>query len=82
MTGIDAETSHDIAEGITGRGGMYLEAQIQGSKKRSEQGTLCILTAGDRDLFKECDSCFAAIGENSFYLGKQRHLLIKFYSTN
>lgn len=70
MTGIDSETSADIADGINGRGGMYLEAQIQGSKARSENGTLCILTAGDRDLFKDCETCFAAIGEHSFYLGK------------
>lgn len=70
MTGIDHETSADIADGITGRGGMYLEAQIQGSKKRAEEGALCILTAGDRDLFNECETCFSAIGENSFFLGE------------
>lgn len=70
MTGIDAETSADIADGITGRGGMYLEAQIQGSKARSEAGRLIILAAGDRDLFKECESCFAAFGQHSFFLGK------------
>lgn len=70
MTGIDAETSADIADGITGRGGMYLEAQIQGSKLRAENGTLCILAAGDRDLFKECETCFGAISESSFFLGK------------
>lgn len=69
MTGIDAETSADIADGITGRGGMYLEAQIQGSKLRSENGELCLLTAGDNDLFKECETCFAAISSNSFFLG-------------
>merc|ERR1712142_1143489 len=32
MTGIDAETSQDIAEAINNRGGRYLEAQVQGSK--------------------------------------------------
>lgn len=28
MTSIDAETSHDIADGITSKGGRYLEAQV------------------------------------------------------
>lgn len=29
MTSIDAETSQDIADGITSRGGRYLEAQVR-----------------------------------------------------
>ena len=29
MTGIDPETSQDIAESITGKGGRYLEAQVR-----------------------------------------------------
>ncbi|KAK6637604.1 hypothetical protein RUM44_008026 [Polyplax serrata] len=70
MTGIDPETSQDIAESITGKGGRYLEAQIQGSKTQSEEGTLIILAAGDRSLFDECQSCFEAMGKNSFYLGE------------
>lgn len=70
MTGIDSESSADISDGITGRGGMYLEAQIQGSKAKSEDGTLCLLTAGDHDLYKDCETCFAAISAYSFYLGK------------
>ncbi|XP_066999314.2 cytokine-like nuclear factor N-PAC isoform X2 [Anabrus simplex] len=70
MTGIDAETSQDIAEAINAKGGRYLEAQVQGSKIQAEQGTLVILAAGDRSLFDECQSCFKAMGKNSFYLGE------------
>uniref|UniRef100_A0A1B6KTN4 Uncharacterized protein n=2 Tax=Graphocephala atropunctata TaxID=36148 RepID=A0A1B6KTN4_9HEMI len=70
MTGIDAETSQDIAEAITGKGGRYLEAQVQGSKTQAEEGTLVILAAGDRSLFDDCQSCFEAMGKNSFYLGE------------
>lgn len=70
MTGIDAETSQDIAEGITGKGGRYLEAQMQGSKVEAEEGTLVILAAGDKTLFDECQSCFIAMSKNSFYLGE------------
>ncbi|KOX70904.1 Putative oxidoreductase GLYR1 like protein, partial [Melipona quadrifasciata] len=70
MTGIDAETSQDIAEAITAKGGRYLEAQVQGSKTQAQEGTLVILAAGDRTLFDECQSCFEAMGKNSFYLGE------------
>ena len=70
MTGIDAETSQDIAEAINGKGGRYLEAQVQGSKTQAQEGTLVILAAGDRSLFDECQSCFEAMGKNSFFLGE------------
>ena len=48
MTGIDADTSTDIGDAITGRGGRYLEAQMQGSKRQADEGTIVILAAGDR----------------------------------
>jgi len=70
MTSIDAETSQDIADGISSKGGRYLEAQIQGSKNQAEEGTLIILAAGERSLFEECQTCFEAMGKNSFYLGE------------
>ncbi|XP_045778761.1 putative oxidoreductase GLYR1 homolog isoform X2 [Maniola jurtina] len=70
MTSIDADTSHDIVEAISGKGGRYLEAQIQGSKTQAEEGTLIILAAGDRTLFDDCQSCFKAMSKNSFYLGE------------
>lgn len=69
MTGIDPETSQDIAEQIISKGGRYLEAQIQGSKNQAEEGTVIILAAGERLLFEECQTCFEAISRNSFYLG-------------
>jgi len=69
MTGIDADTSQDIAEAINLKGGRYLEAQVQGSKDEANEGTLVVLVAGDRSLFDDCQSCFQAMGKNSFYLG-------------
>ena len=39
MTGTDSETSTDIAEAIGSKGGRYLEAQVQGSKNESEEGS-------------------------------------------
>ncbi|EAT41533.1 AAEL006837-PA, partial [Aedes aegypti] len=64
-----SETSHDIAEQIIAKGGRYLEAQIQGSKKQAEEGTLIIRAAGEQLLFEECQTCFEAISRNSFYMG-------------
>lgn len=69
MTGIDPETSKDISEAIMSKGGRYLEAQMQGSKTQAEEGKLVILAAGDRSLFEDCQSCFIAMGVNSFYMG-------------
>lgn len=69
MTSIDAETSQDIATSIIQKGGRYLEAQIQGSRNQAEEGTLIILAAGEQTLFEECQTCFEAMGKNSFYLG-------------
>lgn len=69
MTTIDAETSQDIAAALSDKGARFLEAQIQGSKSQAEEGTLIILAAGDRTLFEDCQTCFEAMGRNSFYLG-------------
>jgi len=70
MTSVDSDTSQDIAEAISLKGGRYLEAQIQGSKSQAQDGTLVVLVSGDRSLFDDCQSCFQAIGKNSFYLGE------------
>merc|ERR1719203_1975306 len=52
------------------KGGRYLEAQLQGSKEQSSEGSLVSLVAGDKSLFDDCQSCFQAMGKNSFYLGE------------
>lgn len=70
MTGVDPETSQDIADAILSKGGRYLEAQIQGSKTDSEEGTLVIIAAGDESLYKDCKSAFAAMSKQSFFLGE------------
>ena len=70
MTGIDADTSQDIAEAISLKGGRYCEAQVQGSKDQANQGTLVILVSGDRSLFDDCQSSFKAMAKNTFYLGE------------
>ncbi|XP_044737599.1 putative oxidoreductase GLYR1 homolog isoform X2 [Chrysoperla carnea] len=68
MTGIDNETSQDIADAITAGGGRYLEAQLLGNRDQAKNGTLIILTAGDTSLFQDCQSCFRIIGRHSYHL--------------
>ena len=62
------DTSQDIAEAISLKGGRYLEAQIQGSKSQAQDGTLVILVAGDRILFDDCQVivCVENIEEEIF----------------
>lgn len=76
MTGIDAESSQDLADAISSKGGRYLEAQIQGSKSESEEGTLIILAAGERSLYDDCFSAFAAMSNRSFFLGIEIHFML------
>jgi 3-hydroxyisobutyrate dehydrogenase len=69
MTTVDTETSVDISEAITMRGGRYIECQMQGSKVQAEEGTLILMAAGDKSLFDDCYSCIQSMSSNSFYLG-------------
>lgn len=69
MSTIDPETSMDISAMITKKGGRYLEAQMQGSKKEAIEANLVILGAGDKSLFHDCDTCFKAIAKAVYYLG-------------
>ncbi|KAK4887755.1 hypothetical protein RN001_004026 [Aquatica leii] len=69
LTSIDTETSKDINNVITSKGGRYLEAQLQGSKHEADNGSLIVLGAGDKTLFDDCQTCFQAMGKTAFYLG-------------
>lgn len=70
MSSIDDETSLDISKLIISKGGRYLEAQIQGSKKEANEGSLMVLGAGDQSLFDDCQSCFKTIGKTVYFLGE------------
>lgn len=69
MTTIDADTSKDIESALTDIGMQYLEAQIHGTKAQAEEGKLIILAAGNKTLFDSCQTCFEAMGRNSFFVG-------------
>lgn len=70
MTTIDTDTSKDIESQLSSIGMSYLEAQIQGTKSQAEEGKLILLAAGDKQLFDSCQTCFEAMGRNSFFVGE------------
>jgi 3-hydroxyisobutyrate dehydrogenase len=70
MTTIDAVTSSDIESALNDIGMNYLEAQIHGTKAQAEEGKLIILAAGNKALFDSCQTCFEAMGRNSFFVGE------------
>ena len=70
MSTVDAETSRQIAQAVTGAGGRFLEAPVSGSRKPAEEGTLIFLAAGDRSLFDEATPCFDKMGKKTLYLGE------------
>ncbi|CAG9863132.1 unnamed protein product [Phyllotreta striolata] len=67
MTTTGPEASKDFQAIIEKKGGKYLEAQIQGSKF---DDNFIIITAGEKTLFFDCQSCFKAIGISAMYLGE------------
>ena len=69
MTGIDSETSQDIAEAISLKGGRYLEAQIQGSKTQVSH----VSYIGDVDNMR---NLFSGTGWNPSYFGFRRSKFI------
>lgn len=70
MSTVDAATSQRIGLAVTEAGGRFLEAPVSGSKKPAEDGTLIILTAGDRTLYDEALPAFEKMGKKTLYLGK------------
>lgn len=60
---VDAETSTAIAEGARGKGAVFLEAPVSGSKAPAENGQLIFLCGGDRAAFDFCEASFGTVGE-------------------
>jgi glyoxylate/succinic semialdehyde reductase len=69
MSTVDAVTSKKIADAVSLKGGRFLEAPVSGSKKPAEDGTLIILTAGDRSLYEEALPAFEKMGKKVLYMG-------------
>lgn len=70
MSTVAPETAQAVATAVRGAGGLFLEAPVSGSKKPAEDGTLVILTAGDRPLFDQAHPALEAMGKKIVYLGE------------
>ncbi|XP_026063466.1 putative oxidoreductase GLYR1 isoform X4 [Carassius auratus] len=68
MSTVDPETTTELAQVITSRGGRFLEAPVSGSQQLSNDGMLVIVAAGDRSVYEDCSSCFQAMGKTSFFI--------------
>lgn len=66
---VDEATSTRIGELVTGKGGIFLEAPVSGSKKPAIDGQLIFLCAGDEGLYKRSLPAFDIMGKKSFFFG-------------
>lgn len=70
MSTVSPEASQSVAAVIRSRGGQFLEAPVSGSKKPAEEGTLVILTAGDRELYDRSLHALEVMGKKIMFLGE------------
>jgi 3-hydroxyisobutyrate dehydrogenase-like beta-hydroxyacid dehydrogenase len=66
---IDPQTSIEISQAISNKGGRFLEAPVSGSKKPAEDGALVFLCAGDNSLYQEAIPALEIMGKKNFYFG-------------
>jgi 3-hydroxyisobutyrate dehydrogenase-like beta-hydroxyacid dehydrogenase len=69
LSTVDAGTSSVSAGLARGCGALFLEAPVAGSRKPAEDGTLTIMTAGDRELYDRALPLLGLMGKKIVYLG-------------
>lgn len=69
MSTVDAETSLESARLVHGKGALFLEAPVAGSRKPAEDATLTIMTAGDRELYDSSLPILGVMGKKILFLG-------------
>jgi 3-hydroxyisobutyrate dehydrogenase-like beta-hydroxyacid dehydrogenase len=67
---VDTQTSVEISQAISEKGGRFLEAPVSGSKKPAEDGALVFLCAGDESLYHDAEPALDVMGKKSFYFGE------------
>lgn len=70
MSTVDSATSRGLDRAVRAVGGRFLEAPVSGTKQPAADGTLVILSAGDRSLHEEAAPLFDVMGKQTFYLGE------------
>jgi 3-hydroxyisobutyrate dehydrogenase len=69
MATISPRQSKEIAEIITSRGGVYLEAPVLGSLPEARSGTLIIMAGGSKQVFENALPTLRVLGTTPRYIG-------------
>ena len=70
LSTVDAETARESYRMTAACGAQFLEAPVAGSRKPAEDGTLTIMTAGDRELYDRGLPLLQAMGKKLLFLGE------------
>ena len=70
MSTVDAGTSMESALLANGKGALFLEAPVAGSRKPAEEATLTIMAAGDRGLYDSALPVLEKMGKKIMFLGE------------
>lgn len=67
---ISPETSKEMAAQCKNAGADYLESPVSGTVKPAEEGTLMILTSGEKETFDKAKPILECLGKKVMYLGE------------
>ncbi|MHB8120644.1 MAG: NAD(P)-dependent oxidoreductase [Desulfuromonadaceae bacterium] len=70
MSTVDADTSLESYRLAHGKGALFLEAPVAGSRKPAEDATLTIMAAGDRELYDSSLPVLEKMGKKLLFLGE------------
>jgi 3-hydroxyisobutyrate dehydrogenase-like beta-hydroxyacid dehydrogenase len=70
MSTVDADTSLESYRLAQGKGALFLEAPVAGSRKPAEDATLTIMAAGDRLLYDSSLPVLEKMGKKLLFLGE------------
>lgn len=69
MSSIDPLASQEVAALCAEKGVRMLEAPVSGGEPKAVDGTLAIMSGGEKDLFDECKEVLAVMGSDVVYCG-------------
>lgn len=69
MSTIDPAVAKEVAAGVSGRGGRFLDAPVSGGKTGAEAGTLTIMVGGEEADLRDAMPLFLAMGKNVVHCG-------------
>lgn len=69
-TTADPLMSEQLAGQLQQKGIEMLDATISGTSKMCAEKDITFMVGGSQDVYKDCESIFAALGRRSYYLGK------------